>query len=71
MGICVYCGEAGKPTKEEVMPLFLSDNRPEYRTIVDHYRGKVRRGRITAVKDVCADLQRRDTERFGQLRVGA
>jgi hypothetical protein len=55
MRVCAYCGEAGKPTREEVMPLFLSDNRPKYRTIVDHYRGKVRRGRITPVKGVCAD----------------
>jgi hypothetical protein len=36
------------------MPLFLSDNRPSYRTVLDYQRRAVRRGRITPVRDTCA-----------------
>jgi len=55
MSVCAYCKAEGKPTKEEVMPLFLSRNRPFYRTVLDHGRGVVRRGLVTAVKDVCEE----------------
>jgi len=37
------------------MPLFLSRNRPMYRTVLDHDRGVVRRGLVTAVRDVCEE----------------
>jgi hypothetical protein len=37
------------------MPLFLSDNRPSYRTVLDHRRQSVRPGRITSVRDTCED----------------
>ena len=37
------------------MPLFLSDNRPLYRTVLDHRRKSVRPGRITSVRDTCED----------------
>ena len=55
MSTCAYCKEEGKPTKEEVMPLFLSRNRPLYRTVLDHDRGIVRRGVVTFVRDVCEE----------------
>jgi hypothetical protein len=42
-------------TKEEVMPLFLSRNRPTYRTVIDHGRQLVRRGIVAPVRDVCED----------------
>lgn len=35
------------------MPLFLSENRPSYRTVLDHERRSVRKGRITPVRDTC------------------
>lgn len=54
MGTCAYCGQTAKATREEVMPLFLSDNRPSYRTVLDHRRRAVRKGRITPVRDVCS-----------------
>jgi len=50
---CAYCGQDGTPTREEVLPLFLSRNRPFYRTVFDHERQIVRQGVITPVKDVC------------------
>jgi hypothetical protein len=37
------------------MPLFLSRNRPMYRTVLDHDRRIVRRGLVTAVRDVCEE----------------
>ncbi len=37
------------------MPLFLSRNRPFYRTVLDHGRSVVRRGLVTAVRDVCEE----------------
>jgi hypothetical protein len=37
------------------MPLFLSDNRPSYRTVLDRRRKSVRRGRITSVRVTCED----------------
>ena len=37
------------------MPLFLSDNRPLYRTVLDYRRQSVRPGRITSVRDTCED----------------
>jgi hypothetical protein len=37
------------------MPLSPSNNRPSYRTVLDHRRQSVRRGRITPVKDTCED----------------
>jgi len=55
MTTCAYCKEEGKPTREEVMPLFLSRNRPLYRTVLGHDRGVVRRGLATAVRDVCEE----------------
>ena len=35
------------------MPLFLSRNRPQDRTIIDHRRRVVRRGVIASIRDVC------------------
>jgi len=35
------------------MPLFLSRNRPAYRTVLDHGRRLVRTGVVAAVRDVC------------------
>ena len=55
MSFCAYCKSEGRVTKEEVMPLFLSRNRPMYRTVLDHNRGVVRRGLVTAVRDVCEE----------------
>jgi hypothetical protein len=55
MSTCAYCKSEGKVTKEEVMPLSLSRNRPMYRTVLDHDRGIVRRGLVTAVRDVCEE----------------
>src|ERR1019366_8035505 len=37
------------------MPLCLSDHRPSYRTVLDHRRNAVRRGRITSVRDTCEE----------------
>lgn len=37
------------------MPLFLSRNRPTYRTVLDHGRRLVRTGIVAAVRDVCED----------------
>jgi hypothetical protein len=53
MPACAYCEQDGKVTKEEVMPHFLSNNRPRYRTVLDHGRRLVRSGLVTAVRDVC------------------
>lgn len=44
------------------MPIFLSDNRPSYRTVLDHSRKSVRRGRITSVRDSCGKAWRRMKE---------
>jgi hypothetical protein len=55
MAKCAYCEQNGKVTREEVMPLFLSRNRPAYRTVIDHQRRVVRAGLVTAVRDVCED----------------
>jgi hypothetical protein len=55
MANCAYCGQDGKVTREEVMPLFLSRNRPAYRTVLDHGRRLVRTGIVAAVRDVCED----------------
>ncbi len=41
------------------MPLFLSENRPSYRTVVDHQRRNVRKGRITSVRDTCEECNGR------------
>jgi hypothetical protein len=53
MATCAYCGQDGKLTKEEVMPLFLSRNRPGYGTVLDHGRQLVRTGIVAPVRDVC------------------
>lgn len=37
------------------MPLFLSRNRPAYRTVIDHGRQIVRLGIVPSVRDVCED----------------
>lgn len=37
------------------MPLFLSRNRPTYRTVLDHGRQLVRNGIVAPVRDVCED----------------
>ena len=55
MGPCAYCKAEGRPTREEVMPLFLSRNRPLYRTVLDHDRAIVRRGLVTSVRDGCEE----------------
>jgi hypothetical protein len=52
---CAYCEKECKVTKEEVLPLFLSRDRPTYRTVVDHHRQLVRQGIVAPFKDVCGD----------------
>jgi hypothetical protein len=52
------------------MPLFLSRNRPLYRTVLDHQRRLVRTGIVAPVRDVCEDCNGGPLSRFDDYASG-
>jgi hypothetical protein len=53
-GICAYCDQYGRLTREHVFPLFLLRRRPKYRTFVDHSRGSMVVKSPPTVRDICS-----------------
>jgi hypothetical protein len=64
MGICSYCDQDKKLTREELFPKSLSRRSPGYGTYIDHHRPARPLRAVPVVRDVCAQC---NNERLGAL----
>jgi hypothetical protein len=54
MGICAYCDQDRKLTREELFPKFLTGRTPTYGAHIDHGRPQKPLQAVTVIRDVCA-----------------